>query len=181
MPISASRQLTFGAALLALAVAGSAQAAKPKDAPARAAVVSAIIDCRKVTEDAARLACYDSAASAFDQAQTKGEVVVIDKAQARAVRRDTFGFSLPSFHFFEAVKGDEPLDNITVEVERAGRTPYGKWIVVTAEGATWEQTDDSELLRDPQKGSKLLIRKGALGAYMCRVDKEQAFKCARRG
>ena len=53
--------------------ATAAEAAKPvKLDPGRAAVVQALADCRKLTEDTARLACYDKAAGDLDQAESKG-------------------------------------------------------------------------------------------------------------
>ena len=59
--------------------------------PGRAAVVQSLTDCRKIPAADARLACYDKAADAFDQAQAQGQVVVVDREQVRTVRRQAFG------------------------------------------------------------------------------------------
>src|SRR5690606_15796466 len=77
-------------ALLAAAAAGASALAQTAP-PERAATVQALADCRKLSEDSARLACYDKAVAALDQAEARGDIVVVDRDQARKVRRQAFG------------------------------------------------------------------------------------------
>src|ERR1700759_4350254 len=96
------------AAGLALAVgsAGSALAAPPP-APTTAPAVQAVVDCRGIADSAQRLACYDAATDALTKAQSSGDLVTLDRQQRQAVRRQAFGFTLPSLAMFDVgEKGD---------------------------------------------------------------------------
>ncbi len=143
-------------------------------------MVQALSDCRKITEDGARLSCYDKAAGALDQAESKGQVVVIDQEQVKAVRRQAFGFNLPSLHIFDrSAKPDQVLDHLDLELDSAHHSPEGKWVFVATDGAVWRQTDNEDLAVDPHKGSKLSVRNGVLGSFFCKIDGQPQMRCQR--
>jgi hypothetical protein len=168
-------------AALAVSALFVAPAHPAEPALGRAEVVQALSDCRKLTDDAARLACYDKAASAFDQAESKGQVVVIDQAQASVVRRQAFGLRLPSISLFmrSAPKTGEGVDHLTLDLEGARKDGQGHWEFIAADGAIWRQTDDFDFADDPHKGSKLLIKNGLLGSFFCKVDNQPQVRCVR--
>ena len=156
----------------------AAVAAAPPPTPG-AAVVNAVIACRAVAEPGARLACFDKAAAAMDQAQTGGDIVVIDREQRRAARRQAFGLTLPSLSFLD--RGERPADVDRLEARIAGarRGAQGRWTLVLEGGAVWVQTDEFDLPRDPHPGSTADIRKGVLGSYMMKIDGQQGIKVRR--
>src|SRR4051812_1363572 len=84
-------------ALLAAAMPAFAKDQKPEG---RAAAFKAVTDCRAVSDPNARLACYDEAVSRLDQAESSGQVVVLDREAAKEVKRQAFGFSIPSISLF---------------------------------------------------------------------------------
>jgi hypothetical protein len=145
----------------------------------RAAIVQKLVDCKKVTEDAARLACYDQATSALDQAEAKGDVVIVDREQARKVRRQAFGFSLPSLSLFEKGEDKEEVANFDGVVAAARQNSAGAWVIKLEDGAVWAQNQPEELFKSPKPGSKVRIRKAALGSYMMTVDNGGGFKAHR--
>lgn len=151
------------------------------EGPKRAAALQSVADCRKVSNDTARLACYDKAAASLDEAEAKGQVVVIDREQVKAVRRQSFGLTLPAFTLFNrgAAKEDQ-LDRITVELEKAYQEAGRHWIMISTEGVVWAQTDDEPINNEPHKGSTVAIRKAALGSFFCNVDGQRAVRCERR-
>jgi hypothetical protein len=176
----------FRWALAVLLAAGAAFAgaapASAKSTPdlGRAAVMQALTDCRKISDDAARLACYDKAVGALDQAESQGKVVVIDQEQAKAVRRQAFGFNLPTLNIFNKVgKNDEGFDHLDLVIARAYRGGDGKWVFAATDDAVWRQTDSEELANDPHAGSKLLVKNGALGSFFCKVDGQPQLRCER--
>ena len=161
------------------ALACGASAAKPNVTANRTAVAQAISDCRKVADRDARLDCYDKAADAFEQAQAQGQVVVVDRAQVREVKRQAFGFALPSLNLFTRGPKEEEVDNISVKLASAHQGPYGKWVMVTEDNGTWTQTDDNELFNPAHAGSTLAVRRASLGSFFCKVDGQSAIRCAR--
>lgn len=164
------------AAALTLAAVGAVQAA-PKDV-GRAAVLKAVVDCRGIADSAARLACYDAAAATLDEAEAKGDVVVMDREQTRRARREAFGFTLPSLSIFNRGEEPEKINHATYSVERAWKEG-GKWVVEMDTGAVWRQTDDIDLLRAPHKGSVAEIKTGALSSYYMKIDGQLAMKARR--
>ena len=172
------------ASMMMLSLLASAAAlpaiARPVPSTANpAAVAQAISDCRKLTDRDARLDCYDKATDAFEQAQASGQVVVVDREQVRAVKRQAFGFSMPSLNLFARGPKEEQVDKVEVKLASARQDPTGKWVLITDEDAVWRQTDTTELNNDPHAGSALLIRKAMLGSFFCKVDGQPAIRCAR--
>jgi hypothetical protein len=163
----------LGLAVTLAATGGNAAAAPPKPRE-RAAAVQKLADCRRLPADAERLACYDEAMAALDQAEAKGDIVVVDREQARAVRRQAFGFSLPSLSLFDRDGKPEPVDAVTLKVESATRGGDGKWLLRLEGGQVWRQIDASELSRQPRPGAVVTIRSALMGSYKLTVGDSAA-------
>ena len=172
-----------GAVLLISAmIVGPAAAASPPAglaAGTRAQVLQSLSDCRKLTDNAARLACYDTAAAGLEQAEAKGDIVVVDREQARNVRRQAFGFALPSLAMFEKGEKQEDIDNTTGTVAAARQNAARRWVIKLEDGATWTQVDATEMFADPKPGDPVRIKKASLGSYMMIVGKNGAVRAHR--
>ncbi len=163
--------------LMATVCAGTARAA-PRPA-ATAAAVKAVTDCRAIADDAQRLACYDKTVAAMQAAQSAGDLMTIDRSQRKAVRRQTFGLTLPSLDIFDRGEKGEGEDQITAKVARVGHDQDGHWLLTLDDGAVWDQTDDFELSHDPHPGSSVLIKRGTLGSFFLKVDGQEAIRARR--
>ncbi|MGH7023524.1 MAG: hypothetical protein ACREEB_08035 [Caulobacteraceae bacterium] len=163
-------------ALASAAVSVATAAPKPIGEPP---VVRALLDCRKVADNADRLACYDKAAAAMESATSSGDLVSIDREQRRAARRQAFGFSLPSLSFLERGEKAGELNHITSTATNAYRNSEGKWTVQLEDGAVWQQSEAEELGRTPHPGSKVDISKGMLGSFFMTIDGQGAGKARR--
>ena len=160
----------FGLAVFALAGAPLAVASDPAPAPSRAEVLKALTACRAIGEAGARLDCYDKAAAAIDQAEASGEVVVIDRAQAQAARRQAFGFDLSALSILNRAATRDEVNTLNSTAASAYRNSEGKWIIVLDNGARWRQIDDAELNRSPRQGSVIRVRHASLGSYVMNID-----------
>jgi hypothetical protein len=167
------------AALAVLASAGGVLAAQPNLTASRTAVAQAISDCRKVADRDARLACYDKAADAFEEAQAQGQVVVVDRAQVREVKRQAFGFAIPSLNLFPKGPKEPEIDRISVKLSGAHQDQNGKWVMTTEDGAVWTQIDSAEVFDPPHAGSTVAIRRASLGSFFCNIDSDSAIRCTR--
>jgi hypothetical protein len=168
-------------ALTAAALAGAPAAAKEKDAgePAgKATAFQAVLDCRGVTDNAQRLACYDAAAGRMSEAETKGDIVVIDRAQASAAHREAFGLQVPSLAFVTRALKPEEVDRIEGVVDSARSDVNGRWTLKLQDGAVWRQIS-GDLLKAPHSGSKVAVRKGSLGSFLMNVDGQPSIKVHR--
>jgi hypothetical protein len=143
------------------------------------AAVQRLLDCRTQTADAARLACYDGAVAELGRLIASGEVVVVDHERVAKVKRQAFGFSLPSLSLFERPGKPAELQQIAGQVTSAYQRGDGKWVVELDDGAVWEQTDNETLFKEPHKGSKADIRKAALGSFFMNIDGQRALRVRR--
>jgi hypothetical protein len=163
-------------AMLAVPLAVSA-ADKPKAAPP--ATIKALFDCRAIVADADRLACYDKAVGAVNTAEKAGEVIIVDRQEARAARRQAFGLDLSALSILDRSEEKTEVDRVIGEAVSARQGPDGRWTVVLADGAVWKQTDDQPMSKNPKKGSKVEVRKASMGSYFMNIDGQRAVRARR--
>ena len=165
----------LAAALAAAALAGAAHA---QDAAApRSTFLQALAACRATASDQARLACYDAAAARIEAAEKGGEVLVIDREQARAARRQAFGFNLPSLDLFRGSR-EEEIDDVPLTLERATREA-NRWVLRTTDGQVWRFTETTDLRRPPPKGAQMRIKRSMTRGYMLSIDGQSGFRVKR--
>ena len=176
------RARIVAAGLLICALSASAAPLAAAPAPSdqeRAKELQQLIDCKKIADPTQRLACYDQAAGALDQAEAKGDIVVVNREQARKVRRQAFGFTMPSISLFE--RGEKPEDVSSTEgkIASARKTLGGKWEIKLEDGAAWIQIDLTEIPIDPKPGQTVKIKRASMGSYMMEVGNQRAVKVHR--
>ena len=193
----------LGAAVLALAAGAAGGAAAADDPPA----IKALSECGAIGDVAQKAACYDTAMAGLTKALKSGEIVVVQRKEAQAAQRGAFGFNMPSLAIFDKLGGggkdddrdkdarkaakalkaedgavrDEngALQSITAEVKRASRDPLDKWVFELADGAVWRQTDTEVLAPSPRAGSKVEIKRAAMGSYLMKVDGQRPIRVRR--
>jgi hypothetical protein len=154
--------VTLAAMLAAPALAAESPAPPPPQ-------VQAAIACRSLTEDAARLACYDKAVAALGAALDEGQVVAVDKGQVQTVRRQAFGLMMPSLSLFDRGAKPDEVKEVQLKVAGARQGPDGKWVIELEGGQIWRQIDTGEFSRDPKPGATATIKKAMLGSYMMMI------------
>jgi hypothetical protein len=172
------KALAIGA-ILAVGIPATAEARKAPDTGTPQSIQQ-LIACRSVADPMQRLACYDRQSDALNVAIAKKDVVVIDKQRATAAKRSLFGFSIPDFGGLFG-GGDNDLKEIASTVAKVGHDPYGAWVVTLADGSTWAQTDDATLGLGPEKGDKVVVRRGSFGAFFLRVNEQPGIRVKRIG
>jgi hypothetical protein len=166
------------AVVLILAVA--APVAAQEEEPPRSAALSRLVDCRGIAAAEERLACYDREVAALDAAETRKDVVVVDREQLRKTRRTLFGLTLPNLSIFGDDSPDEEgVQQITAKIKSVSRMPRGEWVFELEDGARWVQTDSRELPIWPKPGHEIAIRKAAFGSYLANVNDQIAIRVER--
>lgn len=177
----------FAAALATAALIGAGGAAGARDKPTppqqRPEAFEALVRCRGIAEDRARLQCFDAASQALQQAADRKELVVVDRKQIRETKRSLFGLDLPRLSIFGGGDGDndeEAVTSIESTVTGAVQDGNGRWIVKLADGSTWAQTDNETLALRPKAGNKVKVKRAALGSYMMNVNGQPAVRVKRQ-
>ena len=163
----------------------SAAAAQGRDqTQQRPELFDALVRCRAIAEDAARLQCFDAAAAALQTAAERREVVVVDRQQVRESRRRLFGLALPRLPVFGGGDDDEDdeddIDHIESEIVSAHQVGYGRWVVRLEDGSTWAQTDNTPIAARPRAGQAVRVNRGVLGTFMMRVNGQPGVRVRRQ-
>lgn len=163
--------LAAGAAVLALsAMPASAQAD-------RGAVLDILVECAKIDDPTARLACYDnnmSRAGATPRNTVPGQVRGVVGGNAPIETQGPQGFG------YEDVRATDParfqrrpgeLQEIHPRVQSVTPREPGIYIVTLEDGARWLFAESvGSQFRLPRRGQEIEIERGSLGSFLMRVD-----------
>jgi hypothetical protein len=174
-----NRHLMLSALLLATMPAGALADDPPVQRPPQ---FEALVRCRAITEDAARLRCFDAAAAALQAATESRDVVVVDRGQVRESRRRLFGLALPRLPIFGGHDEEEEAQVSTVEgvIASATQNGLGQWQIRLQDGAVWMQVDNNTIALRPRPGQPVTVRRAALGSFVMRVNNQPGIRVRRQ-
>lgn len=129
-------------------------------------VLRALFDCRALTDDAARLACYDAKVGAVAAQEKSGELVVADKGMVRESKKALFGFGGLNLPIFGSNQEEAPKE-IQAKVRSARVISPTRREIVLDNGMAWRQVDDEQV--DPVSGQQVTVRVAAMGSFMMKV------------
>ena len=158
--------------------------------PGAAAFADALQDelrvCRDLTDDDARLICYDAAvdrsrqsaysrpapAPAKPPAPAPAEAVssaAATTAAASLSQEDLFGKSGDEVErTVEEATGSERIDSLSATVSKLHQYSYGKVLITLDNGQVWKQVDTSNLRL--RVGDAVDIERASLGSFMLRKE-----------
>ena len=181
------KPILLAALLLGLVTAAYAQRGERREQrrqQEQPELFQALVRCRAITEDMARLQCFDAASAALAQAAERRELVVVSREQVRESRRRLFGLALPRLPIFgggdDGRPDEEEIDHIESTVASASQDGYGHWAVRLADGSLWVQTDNNMLALRPRPGQTVVVQRAALGSYMMRVNRQPGIRVRRQ-
>lgn len=155
------RVLCIAALAAALPVAALAQTGQPTPQ-----VLTDVYACAQMQDDAQRLQCYDAAVGRLRQAESQGQVVAVDRAQAAEIERDSFGFHLPSLSRLlpNLEGGDREIDNVQMTVAGVRVSPTGHHTFEMDNGQVWTQVEPQGA-RNVRPGDIVTIQRASLGSF----------------
>jgi hypothetical protein len=168
-----------GASVLAFAAASLAVSAAPAWAQDdRSGVLNVLVECAKIDDPTARLACYDNN-------MTRAGATVRSTVPGQTVRGVTGGSAPietqgPQGFGYEDVRAQDPgrfqprdgqLQEIHPTVQSISPREPGIYLVTLSDGAQWLFAEGvSSQFRLPRRGEEIEIERGALGSFLMRVD-----------
>ena len=162
-----------------LATGTLASGALAADKPVPSTVFSRIEACRALTEDAARLACFDREVAAMDRAVKDKQVAVVDRAEIRKTRRSLFGISLPRIALFDDDDDEPEIKEVTATIRSVGRNSDGGLLFTLEDGATWSQTDEWPIHGQVKAGQKVTLKRASLGSFFADFEKAMSIRAKR--
>lgn len=166
------------ASILAIAAATLAVAAGPAAAQAdRSAVLNILVECAKIDDPTARLACYDNnirSAGGTARATVPGQVRGVVGGSAPIETQGPQGFG------YEDVRARDParfelrpgqLQEIHPRVTAVALREPGIYQVTLEDGAQWLFAEGvGSQFRLPRRGDLIEIERGSLGSFLMRID-----------
>ena len=165
---------------LAAVVAASSLSGQVPPAQERPETLSRLLACRAITDNAPRLACFDTAAGALDSAERTGEVVILDRAGVAETRRQLFGFQMPALPRLFGPEAAVELESIESTLQSAALVGEGRWVFRLADGSVWRQIDSERVRFQNSPGQPVEVRKAALGSFLLTVGSSRAVRVRRQ-
>jgi hypothetical protein len=147
---------------------------------AQAQNLDALKTCARISNESARLTCYDGAMVALDGALSaeiaarRQEIQVrqaeekrLAEAEAAQAKVDSFGANhLPPER--QPQTKVETFDQLTAKIDVAAFDAYGNLVALLDNGQTWVQTESMTLPR-VKPGDDVEIKRGALGNFRMKL------------
>lgn len=152
----------------------------------RPEVLDEVFACREITDNTARLACFDRAVGSLETAAQSGQLVAVDTVQARRIEREAFGFNLPSLSrilpgFVGGGQDEAPVADIQVTISRVRERGYQRHVFEMENGQVWASVEPLRPadLRHFRRGDTVTIRSAVMGSFLMTADNGPAHRVQR--
>jgi len=203
MVIFRARALSFAVVRSLAVVAGVLTCASAAEAQAMITLEQAVKDCRLIPDKSTRLGCYDRAIDAANAPPARQSMVPAPPASVALATAPAPASppapkvaptpntapppapslppaavsAAPSAASQPPVKTATGVDGVAVQVVSASINGNRVLSVVTSDGETWLQTDNTEFARVPEAGETIVITKNVFGKRTCHIQRLAAFSC----
>jgi len=124
---------------------------------------ASIARCKAITDDTARLACYDAATGRSDAvyipASSAGAAAGAASASAAQPGPMAAGSTAPS-----PLAETKPAKSFESRVRSAKRLPAGTWVIALEDGTNWIQADSAQQWT-LELGDPVVLTRGVMGAW----------------
>jgi len=133
--------------------------------------LSVLYECSKIESSEDRLACFDKTVASLKTAEEKKELVAIDAESAKKLKKEAFGFNLPSLPklglpSLGIAKDKEEALVVGVDSISRGR---GGTIFRLENGQIWQQSSGS-FNYIPKGDLVATIKPASMGSYMISLN-----------
>lgn len=181
-PMLAKSLLTMVMPPLATVALGSvALAQDAPEAGSDPAHVGTMRHCSTLSDDAARLACFDAASAALIAEFDNGKIRLVRTEEIEKTRKTVFGFATPTITLFGGKDSEgekvEQMDTLASTITRVSTFGDDSYRITIAEGdAVWEMRDTPTRFRAPKVGDSVEFQRAALSSYWVRVNGQMGVK-----
>jgi len=136
--------------------------------------LSTLYDCATIEEPEQRLACFDTSVANLRIAEQKKEIVTIDAKAARKIKREAFGFNLPSLSKIGLPKfslpggGKNKAEALVADVKSV-RTSGRVLVITLKNGQVWKEVS-GRLNYIPKGDLTATIKPKSVGSYVLSLN-----------
>jgi len=148
-----------------------------KDKPANSvdSPLSVLYACADISDPEKRLSCFDNSVAKLRTAEQNKEVVAIDAKVARKIKREAFGFNLPSLSKVGLPKialpkrGEKDDTDMLVADVKSIRKVGHKYRITLKNGQIWQQVG-GRLNYVPKGDLKATIKPKSMGSFVLSIS-----------
>lgn len=130
--------------------------------------LSPLFKCTLITENTARLECMNREVAILQLAEGQRKLVVIDEASAKALKKESFGFRMPTLPKLALPKlgTDKNVDRLEANIESIYRNDGNRFVKLD-NNQTWKiMSGDGKM---PKGELTIAIKPAALGSYRATI------------
>lgn len=133
--------------------------------------LTTLYDCSAIPEDTNRLNCYDEATASLRIAEQKKEIVAIDAQSAKKLKKEAFGFNLPSLPKLglPSFGGDDDKPEALVAAVKSVRQGGGGYLFILENGQIWQQSTGSFNYM-PKGDLTATIKPASMGSFKISIN-----------
>jgi Protein of unknown function (DUF3121). len=133
--------------------------------------LTALYDCSEIADNTSRLSCYDKVAKNLQTAEQKKEIVAIDAQSAKKLKKEAFGFNLPSLPKLglPSFGGDNDKPEALVAAVKSVRKGGGGYLFILENGQIWQQSNGS-FNYIPKGDLTATIKPASMGSFKISVN-----------
>lgn len=160
---------------IACALSGAASIASAAPSTPTAESLLGLRQCETISENSARLACFEREARALISAADTGNLRIIDRDQANTIKRSLFGFTEVDVPLLEEKSTPGPKI-LETKITSVSHLANNRFRLVLEDGAVWQTTEAPPRMREPQAGEPIQLERAAFGSYWLRIDGRHGVK-----
>ena len=157
--------LVFVTSMAILFAAGPAHS---QEVPNGDGYITDLKNCQTITEDAARLNCYDAAVGKVVAASDNGNVRIVSEAEVAKTKRGLFGLNINLFGGSDDKDAElDLLQSVITKVSVSGSTVF---ITIEEGNAVWKIPNAKPRIKRAKPGDTVEFKKASFGSYFIRIN-----------
>ena len=153
--------------------------AQAQDNAGSTRLVDALAQCRSITGDTDRLACFDRSAAAVVAARQSGDLLVMDRTRVVERKRAGFGLAMDDTAMFGGGPEDKATEVREVDstIQSVASGGYARFDMALANGSVWQTVEPVRF--PPRAGQSINLTAGLLGSFKAKINDGAVVKVKR--
>lgn len=132
-----------------------------------------LAECQAISADAARLACYDTAARQISSARKSGSLLALDRDKVIEQKRGHFGLADAGQNPLGGGEADRltKVTEVQTTVVSVKPASYGRFLLQLGNAMVWETIEPLTLA--PRPGTPITIKQAGFGGFKATIRGER--------
>jgi hypothetical protein len=130
-----------------------------------------LYQCASHKDDSQRLKCYDEIVASVKIKEEKAELVTIDAPKMQQLKKEAFGFSMPSFGKMKIIKENDAKDEAEKVALVATKFDDGSNPKIYFEnGQIWQVIDGESIVYFKKMPANAVIQRASFGSFILSLN-----------